>query len=74
MGPGALKGPWVCGKRGAEPNLLVRGETLGGFPRPVPRRTAVASAALLFCAGIAGEKAGTSTDESLLWLAFTGSW
>lgn len=60
----------MSGKRGAEPGILDRGETLGAFPS----RTAVASAAPLFCAGIAGEKAGTSTDDSLLWFAFTGSW
>lgn len=72
-GAGGFESPMSVCERGAEPNILVHGETLGAFPRPLPGGAAVASAAPLFCAGVGREKADTSTNESFTWLAFTGS-
>jgi len=52
----------------AELDILVCGEVFQGR---FLKLATVASAAPLFCAGIAREKADTSADDCCMWLVFT---
>lgn len=68
-GARSLETSVVIWERGTELSILGCREMLGTSPRPVAGGTA---AARLLCTGIAGEKAGTSTNDLFPWAALSG--